>query len=60
MARESDGVIEDIDMEHATIRLSDGEIYEVPSDFDFGAVAPGMQVVVIYDDTRENRSLRAI
>lgn len=60
MASEVDGVIEDIDMESETIRLSDGEQYRVPADFDFRAVRPGMTVVVIYNEYQEKPIVRLV
>ncbi|MCB8838930.1 DUF1344 domain-containing protein [Aurantimonas sp. VKM B-3413] len=49
MAQEVDGTIESIDPERAQLRLSDGETYDLPEHFDYSAVAPGMTVVLIYD-----------
>ena len=60
MARESDGVIESIDQERSELRLSDGEIYHLPADFDYDAVSQGMMVVVIYDSATEQSHLKAI
>ena len=60
MARESDGVIESIDPERSELRLSDGEIYHLPADFNYEAVAQGMAVVVIYDSADERPHLQAI
>nr|WP_246753802.1 DUF1344 domain-containing protein [Jiella flava] len=60
MAKETDGVIEAIDQEHAQIRLSDGEIYHLPSDFDYQAITKGMTVVVIYDADEERPVLQTI
>ncbi|MCK5931269.1 Protein of unknown function [Fulvimarina manganoxydans] len=51
-ADEADGVIVDIDSERSELRLSDGETYLLPDDFDYGAVKPGMAVVVIYDEAQ--------
>ncbi|MBO0903561.1 DUF1344 domain-containing protein [Jiella sonneratiae] len=60
MAEETDGVIESIDREHAQLRLSDGEIYNLPPDFDYEAIAQGMTVVLIYDAADERPHLRAL
>ncbi|MBP0616621.1 DUF1344 domain-containing protein [Jiella mangrovi] len=60
MARETDGVIESIDRDRSELRLSDGEIYHLPPDFDYEAVAQGMMVVLIYDAADEQPLLRAI
>ncbi|WAP67487.1 DUF1344 domain-containing protein [Jiella pelagia] len=60
MAEESDGVIESIDQERSELRLSDGQTYHLPPGFDYGAVAQGMAVVVIYDADAERPQLRAI
>ena len=51
-ANEADGVIVDIDSERSQLRLSDGQTYLLPEDFDYGAVKPGMAVVVIYDEAQ--------
>ncbi|MCQ0989054.1 DUF1344 domain-containing protein [Jiella sp. LLJ827] len=55
MAAESDGVIESIDPERSQIKLSDGEVYDLPPDFDYGAIAQGMMVVVIYDEADQSQ-----
>ncbi|MCE7027514.1 DUF1344 domain-containing protein [Jiella avicenniae] len=60
MAEETDGVIESIDPEHAQLRLSDGQVYNLPPDFDYDAIAKGMIVVLIYDADAERPQLRAI
>ncbi|MBB3935014.1 DUF1344 domain-containing protein [Aureimonas phyllosphaerae] len=48
-AREVDGTIERIDREDETLKLSDGVTYQLPEIFDYSAVRPGMQVVVVYE-----------
>ena len=53
MASEVDGVIEEIDAERAELRLRDGGIYQLPDHFDYSAVAPGMAVVLIYDEKHD-------
>ncbi|ORE90271.1 DUF1344 domain-containing protein [Aurantimonas sp. 22II-16-19i] len=60
VAREADGVIESIDQERAELRLSDGQVYHLPPDFDYDAIAKGMTVVVIYDAADERPMLHAI
>ena len=60
MAEETDGVIESIDPEHSQLRLSDGQIYNLPPDFNYDAIAQGMAVVLIYDADSERPQLRAI
>ncbi|TFF24962.1 DUF1344 domain-containing protein [Jiella endophytica] len=60
VAEETDGVIESIDQERAELRLSDGQIYHLPPDFDYDAVVQGMMVVVIYDSDDERPQLKAI
>ena len=49
MAQEVDGTVEAIDRDHAQIRLSDGRVYELPDSFDYEAVLPGMDVVMLVD-----------
>ncbi|WP_182084684.1 DUF1344 domain-containing protein [Aureimonas sp. ME7] len=49
LAREADGMIEEIDPEDASMRLADGSTYLLPADFDYGVVRPGMQAVVVYE-----------
>ncbi|KQQ91146.1 DUF1344 domain-containing protein [Aureimonas sp. Leaf324] len=48
-AREVDGTIERIDRDDASLELSDGATYQLPETFDYTAVRPGMQVVVVYE-----------
>nr|WP_245413564.1 DUF1344 domain-containing protein [Mangrovicella endophytica] len=54
-AEESAGTIEAIDKDRALITLDDGNVYELPGEFDYAAVEPGMQVVVIYDEVAAER-----
>jgi len=50
MAEEVSGTIETIDEEDASLTLDDGITYQLPSEFDYAAVRPGMHVVMIYDE----------
>lgn len=49
MAEEAAGVVETVDRESTRLTLSDGTSYLLPSEFDYGAVHPGMRVHVIFD-----------
>lgn len=55
MAEEVGGTIESIDRERQQLTLSDGNVYELPEHFDFGAVTVGMHVVLIVDDVDDLR-----
>ncbi|KQT88534.1 hypothetical protein ASG48_00985 [Aurantimonas sp. Leaf443] len=46
-AEEVDGLIAAIDEESETLTLADGSTYRLPTDFNYGAVGPGMPVVLI-------------
>jgi hypothetical protein len=48
-ARETGGTIEAIDRDEASLKLSDGATYKLPEAFDYTAVRPGMEVVVVYE-----------
>lgn len=50
LAEEVSGTIEAIDEEKASLTLDDGTTYELPGEFDYEAVRPGMQVVMIYHE----------
>ncbi len=49
-ALETGGTIEAIDRDDALLKLSDGATYRLPDSFDYAAVRPGMEVVVVYDE----------
>ncbi len=48
-ALETGGTIEAIDRDDASLKLSDGATYALPETFDYSAVRPGMEVVVVYE-----------
>lgn len=49
VAEETGGVVEGIDRDSASLRLTDGTIYRLSADFDYGSVKPGMQVHMLYE-----------
>ena len=49
-AGESEGQIVTIDVDNATISLTDGQTYSIPVDFYIDDLAPGMQVRVFFDE----------
>nr|WP_306228734.1 MULTISPECIES: DUF1344 domain-containing protein [unclassified Aurantimonas] len=51
LAEEVSGTIKAIDQASATLTLDDGSTYALPGEFDYTAVKPGMEVVVIFDET---------
>ncbi|WP_224003568.1 DUF1344 domain-containing protein [Aureimonas sp. SA4125] len=48
-AEEKSGVIAAIDREGSLLTFADGTTYVLPGEFDYDAVAPGMEVHVIFD-----------
>lgn len=46
-AEEKTGTVASVDREGATLTFDDGSSYALPSDFDYDAVAPGMEAHVI-------------
>lgn len=49
IAEETGGVVEQVDREQASLTLTDGTTYLLPAEFDFAAVRPGMEVLVVYE-----------
>ncbi|RFC64568.1 DUF1344 domain-containing protein [Fulvimarina endophytica] len=47
-AVEADGVVIEVNEESEQLQLSDGQVYDLPKNFDYAAVSPGMPVHVIY------------
>lgn len=50
-----EGVIEGVDEEHLTLKLSDGKQYQAPEEFNFDGLKKGVKVVVFYTDTDGKR-----
>ena len=48
-SEEKSGVIAAIDRDSAMLTFADGSTYVLPGEFDYDAVAPGMEVHVIFD-----------
>ncbi|WP_244491883.1 DUF1344 domain-containing protein [Aureimonas sp. AU12] len=49
VAEETGGVVEGIDRDSASLKLTDGTIYRLPTGFDYASVKPGMQVHMLYE-----------
>ena len=49
-AEEKSGIIAAIDPEASLLTFADGTTYVLPGEFDYAAVAPGMEVHVILDE----------
>ncbi|WAJ27305.1 DUF1344 domain-containing protein [Antarcticirhabdus aurantiaca] len=50
-AEEASGTVSEIDEERSLLVLDDGSTFELPHAFDYEAVKPGMQVLVLLDPT---------
>ena len=48
-AIETEGYVLEVNEENGQLQLSDGQTYDLPDNFDYRAVMPGMPVHVIYD-----------
>ncbi|EAU39702.1 hypothetical protein FP2506_13244 [Fulvimarina pelagi HTCC2506] len=49
-AVEAEGIVLEVNEESEQMQLSDGKTYDLPKNFDYRAIAPGMPVHVIYDE----------
>lgn len=49
-AVEAEGFVLDVNEESEQLQLSDGRTYDLPENFDYRAITPGMPVHVIYDE----------
>jgi hypothetical protein len=52
-----EGVVEGIDEDHLTLKLSDGRQYKAPEEFNFEGLKTGVKVVVFYTDTDGKRTI---
>ncbi len=48
-AETAEGVIESVNNDEQTITLKDGSTYRLSSEFDFSALATGLEVTIAYD-----------
>ncbi|MER0236836.1 DUF1344 domain-containing protein [Fulvimarina sp. MAC8] len=49
-AVEAEGFVLEVNEESEQMQLSDGRTYDLPKNFDYRAVVPGMPVHLIYDE----------
>jgi len=59
-ADDIEGAIQKIDQQEGTLQLSDGNVYKLPSEFDYSSISEGSNVVVTYDVDGEERRVSGV
>ncbi len=57
IAGEKTAKVIEIDPDNAILKLSDGDIYEIPVDFFVDDLEPGMVVFIMYDEDGDKKIL---
>lgn len=60
MADDVEGTITKVDTEEETITLDDGSVYKLPGEFDYSAINPGMEVIILFDVAENTRFITDI
>lgn len=55
MAEDVEGKIRSIDEANETITLDDNQRYQLPDEFDYSFIKPGMKVIILYDQVDDVR-----
>lgn len=55
MAEDVEGKIRSIDEANETITLDDNKRYQLPDEFDYSFIKPGMKVIILYDQVDDVR-----
>ncbi|MFK4824195.1 DUF1344 domain-containing protein [Paenochrobactrum sp. BZR 588] len=55
MAEDIEGKIRSIDEANETITLDDNKRYQLPNEFDYTFIKPGMKVIILYDQVDDIR-----
>ena len=60
LADNADGTIKSIDKDKATGTMTDGKTYDLPGEFDYTSIKPGMKVFITYEKIGNERYVSGI
>lgn len=60
LADNAEGTIKSIDQDKGTVTLTNGQVYQLPGEFDYSSIASGMKVLITYEKSGKDRYISGI